>query len=337
MNNFYFSQMFVKSSKLLAFLAILIGFGASVCILFDWKVNLDATVYKENPELTLKVNRLKESYEKTKTKISEIYKAENLAAEEIIKEEPVFPENLKKSADFVMLETALKKLNENSKLLKENVLKKFDEDIGILVKNLKTKVQDNIDEGILEKSDLLAEKKEEKSTGIFDAIDAASLSNKNEVFTEALAYMTFIIDISKKDENVKAAQSNLNRLRMFHSNLPNVVTNDAKDFDIDEDAGGLSGAERAIIKLNSIKRNIHNAFLSQWEVDVINEDLMAKAALEQEKSFQAKNKIKALITRNVFMFIAVLSFMFFVPLFLIVGADSLKAQLLLLANTEKKA
>ena len=336
--HFFFGYLYIKSSKVLAFISVIIGLGVCVSLLFDWRKTIEEKKYQSNPVLTASLQKLVSDYDNTKTQALELHSKLMISAQEKIElaEDPKFFDSYILADEFAELQTQVNSIQQNSEVLKKLVFKSFDQSVNALLETMR---QHAISKNWMSKEEVKVEEKtqDEIPFRLFKVVDFSELKDRKKSLNEGMDFLSGLLKEADKEDsktNITALTNHLgaylNILNSIKVNIP--LAPEAAEDDI------ITNKKRVFIvmdRLKFLKESVRSVVFDSWGLDLQYEKTSQLIQEELAKCLQAKEEVRQTISKYSFDLCWTVLISVVVTISILISSDLLKAVLLISLKNNK--
>lgn len=333
--HYFFGYLYIKSSKVLAVLSIIIG--AAVCgsLLFDWKKTVDDARYKSNPALTASLKKLQQTYNDTKKHTFELHSQLGDAGSEEVKllPDPSFYDSYVVADHFTELQEQVDNIQKNSDSLKDIAYKNFAVSADYLLKKMR-------DYAILKKwltespketaDDKKTEEGQQAPFRLLAVESNTDLKDKRDGLQEGLSFVNELMLTAENPDSKVKLTSLSNHINAYLSILNaagiNLMT------DVGEDDPEMEQKKRifqVMEKLNFIKESVRAVVYNNWALDFQYEKTSGLIQQELKKCLDAKENVRRTVSDYSFKLACTFLLSVVVTISILISADLLKAVLII--------
>ena len=329
--HYFFGYLYIKSSKALAVLSILVS--AVVCgsLLFDWKNTVDEAQYKASPGLTNSLKKLQKTYNDTKKHSFELNSQLGHSGEELkLHPDPSFYDTYVVADHFTELQGQVDKIQKNSDMLKDMAYKSFSESADYLLKKMR-------DYAIMKKwlkaEEQPAGNQQDEGKNPFRLLAVENnedLKDKRDGLVEGLNFVNDLMVTAENADSKVKLTSLSNHMNAYLSILNAAGINLMAD--VEEDDAEQEQKKRifqVMEKLNFIKESVRAVVYNNWSLDFQYEKTSALIQQELKSCLDAKEKVRKTISSYSFLLAWTLLAAVVVTISILISADLLKAVLVI--------
>lgn len=330
--HYLFGYLYIKSSKALAILSIVVS--AAVCgtLLFDWKKTVDEARYKSNPALANSLKKLQQTYNDTKKSSFELNSQLGHSGEApVLEADPSFYEPVV-AAHFTELQMEVDKIQKNSDILKDLAYKRFSDSADFLLKKMHDyAIQKNWIKPEDVKDENSANKDESKNPFRLLAVENnEDLKDKRAGLVEGLSFVNDLM-VSAENADSKVKLTSLSNHMNAYLNILNAagisLMSDVEESDAEQEQ--KKRIFQVIEKLNFIKESVRAVVYNNWTLDFQYEKTSALIQQELKKCLDAKENVRKTISSYSFQLAWTLLAAVVVTISILISADLLKAVLVI--------
>ena len=330
--HYFFGYLYIKSSKALAILSIIVS--AAVCgtILFDWKKTVDDARYKPSPALTNSLKKLQQTYNDTKKNSFDLNSQLGHSNEGLgLLPDPSFYDSYIVAEHFTELQGQVDNIQKNSDKLKDMAYKSFSESADYLLKKMR-------DYAIMKKwlkpEDVHSENGDkDKSKMPFRLLAVENnedLKDKRAGLEEGLSFVNdLMVSAENADSKVKLT-SLANHMNAYLGILN--AAGISLMADAEENDPEMEQKKRifqVMEKLNFIKESVRAVVYNNWALDFQYEKTSALIQQELKSCLDAKEKVRKTISSYSYQLAWTLLAAVVVTISILISADLLKAVLVI--------
>ena len=329
--HYFFGYLYIKSSKVLAVLSIVVG--AAVCgsLLFDWKKTVDGAKYESNPALATSLKKLQQTYNDTKKSTFELHTQLGHENSDVkLQPDPSFYDIYVVAEHFTELKEQVDNIQKNSNMLKDLAYKSFAESADFLLDKMKKYA-------IMKK--WMSPSAEEEVSGDNESVkpfrllavdNVADLKDKRDGLNEGLQFVNdLMISAENADSKVKLTSlSNhinayLSILNAAGINLMSVTDEN------DPEEQQKQRIFQVMEKLNFIKESVRAVVYNNWALDFQYEKTSTLIQDELKKCLDAKETVRKTVSSYSFQLAWTLLASIITTISILISADLLKAVLII--------
>jgi len=330
--HYFFGYLYIKSSKALAVISIIVS--AAVCgsLLYDWKNTIDEARYKSSPALTNSLKKLQKTYNDTKKNSFELNSRLGHSNEDLkLLPDPSFYDTYLLADHFTELQEQVDNIQKNSDMLKDMAYKSFSESADYLLKKMRDYA---IMKNWMKAQDVPPENgPQDESKRPFRLLAVENnedLKDKRDGLVEGLSFVNdLMISAENADSKVKLTSLS-NHMNAYLSILNAAGINLMAD--TEEDDAEQEQKKRifqVMEKLNFIKESVRAVVYNNWTLDFQYEKTSALIQQELKNCLEAKEKVRKTISSYSFQLAWTLLAAVVVTISILISADLLKAVLVI--------
>ena len=336
--HYFFGYLYIKSSKVLAVLSIVVG--AAVCgsLLFDWKKTVDDARYESNPALATSLAKLQDTYTNTKKSTFELHsQLGHDNADVKLMPDPSFYDTYVIADHFAELQQQVDNIQKNSDILKDMAYKSFAESADYLLKKMRDyaimkKWMEAPEQGAAEAD---ADKKPFRLLAVENIAD---LKDKRDGLNEGLSFVNeLMVSAENPDSKVKLTSLS-NHMNAYLSilNAAGINLMSATEED-DPEVEQKKRIFQVMEKLNFIKESVRAVVYNNWALDFQYEKTSALIQQELKNCLDAKEKVRKTISSYSFQLAWTLLAAIITTISILISADLLKAVLIFSLRNKTKS
>jgi len=311
-NNFPVGMMFIKASRGLAILSLVIGFAVGIFLLRQWRRELNSARYQSNSKLADKITKLNKSYLNSKDVVTAFHQKFMTAgkAQAEFYKSPEFYNEYSLKVHFVGLKDDLQKFRHNVDILKQWMADDFSAAADIIIDKLQKKIS--------MKSPAVVEKKTEAEPfSLIAELDLESFKKKREILAKSSADLQSLLHGAKEDSRL-ALNSMANQINFFNAYIEGGA--------LAEGPAEESGRVYVVLRqMQELKKSIQEAVLQDWTFDADYKDTIEFVNQEEAKCIKSADDVQNVVSKyGVHLIICALATIA-VFVGILVGTDLLKA------------
>ncbi|MCM8540352.1 MAG: hypothetical protein NE328_08760 [Lentisphaeraceae bacterium] len=330
--HYFFGYLYIKSSKVLAILSIVVG--AAVCgsLLFDWKKTVDSSKYESNPALTTSLKKLQQTYNETKKNTFELHsQLGHDNADVKLMPDPSFYDSYVVADHFTELQEQVDNIQKNSNILKDLAYTNFAESADFLLDKMKKYA-------IMKKWMTPSAEDEGGTPGdesskpfrLLAVDNVTDLKDKRDGLNEGLQFVNDLMVTAENADSKVKLTSLSNHINAYLSILNaagiNLMsTTDENDPELEQKQRIFKVME----KLNFIKESVRAVVYNNWALDFQYEKTSTLIQEELKKCLDAKETVRKTVSSYGFQLAWTLLAAIITTISILISADLLKAVLII--------
>lgn len=329
--HYFFGYLYIKSSKVLAVLSVVVG--AAVCgsLLFDWKKTVDGAKYESSPALTNSLKKLQETYNETKKNTFELHTQLGHDNTDVkLLADPSFYDSYVVAEHFTELQEQVDNIQKNSNTLKDLAYLSFAESADYLLEKMKKYaimkkwMNPSVDKPKSEGGESV------KPFRLLAVDNVSDLKDKRDGLNEGLQFVNDLMVTAENPDSKVKLTSLSNHINAYLSilnaagiNLMSSVTED------DPEQEQKQRIFEVMEKLNFIKESVRAVVYNNWALDFQYEKTSALIQEELKKCLDAKETVRKTVATYSFQLAWTLLVSIVATISILISADLLKAVLVI--------
>lgn len=330
--HYFFGYLYIKSSKVLAVLSIVVG--AAVCgsLLFDWKKTVDGAKYESTPALTNSLKKLQQTYNDTKKNTFELHTQlghDNSDVE--LMPDPSFYDSYIVAEHFTELQEQVDNIQKNSNTLKDLAYMNFAESADFLHNKMKKyAIMKKWMSPTPENAATTAGSEGAKPFRLLAVDNVTDLKDKRDGLNEGLQFVNDLMVTAENPDSKVKLTSLSNHINAYLSilNAAGINLMSASDED-DPEREQKQRIFEVMEKLNFIKESVRAVVYNNWALDFQYEKTSSLIQEELKKCLDAKEIVRKTVSSYGFQLAWTLLAAIVSTISILISADLLKAVLVI--------